>query len=462
MADATEPGLMGLGLLQGVDVATASKYSEALTYSADLLTEQGFFWSAAEADAQSCGKSVEDYLAGLTTKFFAFMSSDYVFDRDGLKNGIRGLITKEANLSIVLGAKSIGKTMVFQAVNSEFTNNESDVMVVYVNAREVGSGSLAKGIQLALKRLDKMNFFKEINWGEVRSSLANSVGLHNEKAGKAMTEINGLLDALNLCGNVDNVDDDVNFVELIIAMAEGKGKRPCLIIDEANLCLNGGEHEDAIVSQFLNRTKETKKLNIILCSSKHSFPEQLERSGLQLGIVNLVQAEEPSPFAVWNFLTQEKKPGGDHIIGMGNELAKLCIALAGGNVMLISKAVEKLAERKDRFTGSQLVKSIEGALWVEGVIDDEDARLALEDLAKVGYAVASKKTRSLLVGNSIAGLLTADFTMFTDMERIVIEHDEVLVPSSAGLRNRISFELHKAKSGEDVGRSDTSSPRHSS
>lgn len=295
MADATEPGRMGL--LQGVDVATASKYSETLTYSADLLTKQGFFWSAAEADAQSCGKSVEDYLACLTTKFNAFMSSDHVFDRDGLKEGIRMLIKEEASISIVLGAKSIGKTMVLQAINTEFSKNGSDVMVVYVNARELCSGSLAQGIKVALKRLDNMRFFKEIDWKKVRAGLANLVGLYHETAGKTITEINSLLDAMNLCGSIGDVDDDVSFVELIIAIAEGKGKRPCLIIDEANLCLNGGAHEDKIVNQFLHRTKETKKLNIILCSSKHSFAEQLESSGLQLGTVDLVQAEEAPPLA---------------------------------------------------------------------------------------------------------------------------------------------------------------------
>lgn len=144
---------------------------------------------------------------------------------------------------------------------------------------------------------------------------------------------------------------------------------------------------------------------------------------------------------------------------MGKELAKLCIALAGGNVFLIAKAVKKLAYKKTGFTGSQLVKSIEGALAVKDVI--KDARATLENLAKVGYASASSDSELLLVKKSIAGLLTSDFIMFTDMQRIVSEHDEVLVPSSSGLRNRIAFELHKAESEEDAGGSDTSSPRHS-
>jgi hypothetical protein len=459
MADATEPGL---GLLQGVDVATATEYSETLTYSADLLTKKGFFWSAAAADAESCGKSVEDYLDGLTTKFKAFMSSDHVFDRDGLKEGIRGLIEEEASISIVLGAKSIGKTKVFEAINTEFTKNESDVMVVYVNARELASGSLAKGIKVALSRMNKRHLFDGVDWKKVRLSLASLVTVYHETAGKTMTEINSLLDAMHVCGSVEDVSgEDVNFVELVIAIAEGKGKRPCLIIDEANLCLNGGEHEDAIVNQFLNRTKETKKLNIVLCSSKHSFPTQLERSGIQLGTVNLVQAEEPPPCAVWKFLTQEKS-GGKFIIGMGGKLAKLCIALAGGNVYLIATAVRRLAERKVNFRGSQLVMSVEGGLAVEDVVENAAARATLKDLARVGYAAAATEaTRSLLVEKAVAGLLTEDFTFYTDMERVVYDLGKVLVPSSSGLRNRIAFELQKSDSGEDAGESDTSSPRRS-
>jgi hypothetical protein len=44
----------------------------------------------------------------------------------------------------------------------------------------------------------------------------------------------------------------------------------------------------------------------VICSSKNSFPGQLERSGIQLGTVTLVQAEETPSFAVWKRLTQEK------------------------------------------------------------------------------------------------------------------------------------------------------------
>ena len=61
------------------------------------MNQQGVFWSAAEADAQSCGKSVEDYLQGLQDKFDPYMRSDHVFDRDGLKKGMRDLITRKKN-----------------------------------------------------------------------------------------------------------------------------------------------------------------------------------------------------------------------------------------------------------------------------------------------------------------------------------------------------------------------------
>jgi hypothetical protein len=86
-------------------------------------------------------------------------------------------------------------------------------------------------------------------------------------------------------------------------------------------------------------------------------------------------------------------------------------------------------------------------LEVKDVIENPAARTTLENLAKVGYAATSNETRSLLVEKSIAGLLTADFICYTDMESIAGENDEVLVPSSSGLRNRIAFELHKTESG---------------
>jgi hypothetical protein len=458
MADATstEPGL---GLLQGVDVKTALKYSETLTYSEDLLRSEGFFWAAAEADAHAENVRVEDYLTSLTTKLYTFMSSDYVFGRDDLKEGIRELIEKKASISIVLGANDIGKTKILNAISTEFTGkNKSDVLVVYVNARDHATGSLADGIRLALSRLDKLKFFKDMQWGTVCESLALA-SVYNEKAGNVMNAVNSLLDAMSLCGNVDDViKADINYLSLIIALAKQRKQRPCLIIDHANIILHGGEREDKIVNQFLHLTKETREMNVVLCSSKHSFPTQLQKSGIQLGTVNLVQAEEPPPCAVWEFLTQEKSTSGENIIGMGEKLAKLCIALAGGNVFLISIAVEKLAERKAAFRGSQLVKSVEGGLAVRDVVKNAAARAVLEDLAKVGYVVtAEETTRSLLVEKSVAGLVAEDFTFYTDMGSVVYELSQVLVPSSSGLRNRIAFELHNADSAEDAGWLDTSS-----
>jgi hypothetical protein len=360
----------------------------------------------------------------------------------------------------VLGSKSIGKTKVLNCINEEFVTNPADVMVVYVNAREQASGSLGNGIQLALKRLDKRHFFKEIDWRSLRENLADLVSLlGNEKAGKIATKVNGLFDAMNLCGSVRELDDaDINFVHPIVALAKQKKQRPCLIIDEANLCLNGGLNEDKIINQFLHFVKEDHQMSVILCTSKHSFPAQLERSGVQLGFVKLVEVEEPPPYAVWKFLTKEKNFNGDCIIGMGRNLAKLCIALAGGNVYLIQRTIEELAERKMQFKGSQIVKLIEGALAVEEeVTGNPDARTVLENLAKFGYvkaAEAKEPTRTHLIKKSIAGLLTEGFTFFSDTGKVVSDYD-ILVPSSLGLRNRIVLELHKASNDGET--SETSS-----
>jgi len=142
-----------------------------LEYSGDLMNQQGVFWSAAEADAQSCGKSVEDYLQGLQDKFDPYMRSGHVFDRDGLKKGMRDLITrKKTAISIVLGGKSIGKTAVLQSLANEFAQECSEVMVVYVNARRL-SGSLAKGIKESLGSLNDKKYFKNIDWK--KSTLIN-------------------------------------------------------------------------------------------------------------------------------------------------------------------------------------------------------------------------------------------------------------------------------------------------
>lgn len=439
MTDATEPS--GLGLLRGVDVETSHVYSNDLIYSEELLNTEGVFWAAAEADAHVLGITVESYLSGIHDRLEAFMSSNYVFDRVELKQGVRELIKRKNEISIALGAKSIGKTKVLQSVVNEITAEKGDVLVVYVNARDQASGSLTSGIKLALNRLGKLHLFEDVKWGEVRESLAELVSLTNEK----VATVNNLLEAMHVCGNVEDViDADINYLHLIIALAKQRKQHPCLIVDEANLCLHGGEREEKIINQFINVTKEDHKMNVILCSSKPSFPSQLEESGLQVCLVPVVQAEEPPPQAIWKFLTEEQAQG-ERIIGMGKKLAKLCIALAGGNVILISIVVEKLLEKNRAFKGIQLVYSVEGGLSVRKVIESDAGRAILRDLAKVGYTASfTEPTRDLLLEKSVAGLLTGDFKFYSDMKSVVDELNEVLVPSSSDLRNKIAFELQRA------------------
>lgn len=91
--------------------------------------------------------------------------------------------------------------------------------------------------------------------------------------------------------------------------------------------------------------KEKKMLKAFLCSSKHSCPEQLQQSDLELNLVDLSYAVEASPHAMFSFFTTETTREGGTIVGMGHALATLGISLAGGHLPTVEKLLKRLNKK---------------------------------------------------------------------------------------------------------------------
>lgn len=155
------------GLLMGVDVETGGSYTEDLILWEDPFQEN-FFWQAAEADASDKNCTPDGYLEGIVQKYLEFSMSDHVTNRDALKAAIKAKIHKNGELNIILGGKSIGKTKILQTMCDAYvTNKESEVMVVYVNARK---DNLIYGISEALRVYAKGDWFDKIeklDWAEI-------------------------------------------------------------------------------------------------------------------------------------------------------------------------------------------------------------------------------------------------------------------------------------------------------
>ena len=438
----------GIGLLhEAGNPSTATWYTNRLVYSPSLLKKPKVFWEAACKDAGGEDKA-EEYVKNLSMKMTDYMEKDHVFDRTTLQSEIKKTLKDAKRMTLLLGPKSIGKTQVLSAVARDLMEQaDSPFMVVYVNARKRSAGSLRDGIESALQSLavGRSGFFKNVNWKEVGESLAGLLRLSDKtkKYGDAFEHLTNLTDAMNLCGSENDVVADTNYVNLLITIAAKKNKKPCLIIDEANLFLKGGDAEDPLIHQFLHLTKEEGSLKVFLCSSKHSYPSQLKKSGLQLSLVDLSYALEPSPQAMFSFLTIDKEDDSESkIIGMGNALATLTISLAGGHVPTIKNLLLSLAEKKQDFRGISVLHNLEGAQEIRQVLLNDNSeghmREILKELARKGYAFDKNYDCSPIVDNSIAGRVDDGFRFIGDGFDTKSILDNYLMPSSCALRNLIA------------------------
>ncbi|KAL3917997.1 MAG: hypothetical protein SGARI_007576, partial [Bacillariaceae sp.] len=209
-ATAVGSSIGSIGLLNKMEnPSDATWYTTDLD---DLLEKDGVFWQAAIKDAGNHGNGdPEMYLANLLQKIWAYMGSDHVFGRKTLKSEIKKKITDNnaaAGITVLLGAQNSGKTKVLSAAAKEVMMEEdNNIMVVYINAREISAGSMKDGIAAALNKLESSNFFTDdFNWKEIGTSLTELKLLlrHNDSRTKkfggkeAFENLASLEDAMKL------------------------------------------------------------------------------------------------------------------------------------------------------------------------------------------------------------------------------------------------------------------------
>lgn len=249
-------------------------------------------------------------------------------------------------------------------------------------------------------------------------------------------------------------------MKLLQAVAKKAKKRPCLhlqlVIDENNnIVLNGEKQSKKLLNMICSATKEERWLNTVLCSSIHSYPRQLaETRGIHLQLVPVVHASEPSPKAMWHFLTLEKVPETDEpLLGMGNNLATACISLFGGNIALIGASLSQLIYLKN-LSVQTILDGLEGAYDIDALVTDkndrrEENKILLKKLAEKGFA--------LVKGNSdqVTAFIDANVACLVKANQLVggplagqlqdSAQKHALLPSSEALRHMILLALNDAK-----------------
>ena len=128
-----------------------------------------------------------------------------------------------------------------------------------------------------------------------------------------MVSLLAAVKTLELCGKLETIQTDLDFLEDFLSFSQAMGKHS-LVIDEANLIFTGDPSNQRLLSAICSHTKEYWVMNVTLCASSHTYPHKLAAlEGLQLQHTQIQYAAELSQKEMWHFLTDT--------IHMGENLA---------------------------------------------------------------------------------------------------------------------------------------------
>ena len=100
------------------------------------------------------------------------------------------------------------------------------------------------------------------------------------------------------------------------------------------------------------------------------------------------------------------------MIGMGSRLARLCISICGGDVALVARAIELLADKKQRFRAFDSLKDMEGVRFINDLVQKEpNTKELLKQMAITGYVLAGPHEGDVvdhIVNANIAGVVESE------------------------------------------------------
>lgn len=470
---------MGFGLLRGVENFTrAHNYSTDLRLSTNLL-EPELFYQAAKFDAKKKKiTEVDDYLEDLGQRMGAFFATDRVHGRELLRSQVKeAMESPTAGVTFLLGRRNAGKTKILMQIVKEMNaaNNNGaaasvsspngsgnggsgDTFVVYVDGRK--TPSLKQGIRMALRNYDDKNMFENVPWEAMKTGLLGGdlSSDDSERSSNGGSKSNTSCTSFNqLFSSIKGKDDDAKLIELIVLLAAAKKKRPCLVVDEASICLPCKDENKSTMATIYSMTKD-QAMNILLASSDFDYPRQIAScSGIMLSMTRTLLVEELSPKSIWGFLVEETdEESGEPLIGMGNKLARFCISYVGGDLRMVQHLLNVLRQRKGKFSAFRDVINydIEGATHLEQYLDEKKRKSdskklmkILENLGETGFWEIEPGTSAVverLVRDGVANsVLTSDLLECPLTE----ESFRVLVPSSQVIRFLIVEQVNERSGG---------------
>jgi hypothetical protein len=188
-----------------------------------------------------------------------------------------------------------------------------------------------------------------------------------------------------------------------------------------------------------------------LCTSSHTYRHKLaaREEGLQLQHTKIHCAAELPPKEMWHFLTKEKAEGEtSSFIGIGEHLARACIAACGGNIYLVLDLLEKVNNPRSKIL--RCLTFIEGATAIQGLLTDDEVPPMLTEMAEKGYTLIRSIKSDLvkkIVNARVAGIVQGDHVFSSPLQNILEQQGVFGIALVHGyrrqeaLRNFILFEI---------------------
>jgi hypothetical protein len=155
---------------------------------------------------------------------------------------------------------------------------------------------------------------------------------------------------------------DLEAVEVFVNTTILQKLSPVLIVDEANSILWADDRSGATKSSLASivaLTKQQRQFDLIMASWDYTFPNMLEKNGVNLNDISDIFFEtDMPPKSMWELLVTKKDNStgtSKLVIGMGANLAFLLIDSYGGHFMNIEESVYKLLQTKEMFAAADML-----------------------------------------------------------------------------------------------------------
>lgn len=365
------------------------------------------FFEIASREAQGLGLDLSEYLAGIEKRARAYIFSDQVVDRGGFARSIKDAMHRQDALTLVLGGKSQGKSIVRKHVVKELrAEAESKLMILDVDMR---SGGKPLFEELACQARRRRQFGGARSWAG--DALGCAGGLCTSRwcptsASRVAQSVDG--------SSVGRLREQQGILRRLIAENKRAGRQTAIVIDEADLAVPHSTDE-AVSRQMLQWivgiTKQDKLASVVLFSSDYSYPYLLRKAGLSLSDINTVILACDVPEQDMRYLLTATW-------GMGQELACEFLRFFGGHVQQCCWAAVQLRESPAEFDPFTLLPVLELHLCIDqrggggdagGRACGRRARRHLHNLARRGFSHVScvelDAGAQLIVRENIAGLI---------------------------------------------------------